>query len=243
MVGLWDVEAQFKPIMSTLEGVVYEGHAGLREWLAAVFEDWDVFEAYDDEFREAGDFILSFGRWHACGRSSGIDLNIDTAAWLIRIRNGKVIWWQTFTDRSDALTAAGLSEDAMSPENVEVVQAAFETWNTGNMDALRELYHPDVIVRSPEGWPEPGPFVGRDAVMREFDRLREAWDTDEAEPISDFRAAGDRVAVRLIWHGAGRGPDADLEVTQVNTVRKGKIFAIEYFWDHADALEALGLAE
>ena len=73
--------------------------------------------------------------------------------------------------------------------------------------------------------------------------LREAWDVDEAEPISDFRSAGDRVAVRFIWHGAGRGPDADLELTQVNTVRGGRIFAIEYFWDHPDALEALGLSD
>ena len=131
----------------------------------------------------------------------------------------------------------------MSQENVDVVKAGFAAWNAGDMDAVRELYHPDVIVRSPEGWPEPGPFVGRDAVMREFEHLREAWDADAAEPISDFRASGDRVAVRFIWHGAGRGPDADLEMTQVNTVRSGKIFAIEYFWDHTEALAALGLSD
>jgi ketosteroid isomerase-like protein len=131
----------------------------------------------------------------------------------------------------------------MSRENVEVIRAAFEAWNAGDMDAVRELYHPDVIVRSPESWREPGPFVGRDAVMREFDHLREAWDADAAEPISDFIDAADRVVVRFIWHGAGRGPDAGLEMTQVNTVREGKIWAIEYFWNHAEALETLGLSE
>ena len=41
------------------------------------------------------------------------------------------------------------------------------------MDALRELYDPDVIVRMPEDWPEPGPFVGREAVMRQLEQLRE----------------------------------------------------------------------
>jgi ketosteroid isomerase-like protein len=131
----------------------------------------------------------------------------------------------------------------MSQENVDVVRAAFDAWNAGDMDALRQLYHPDAIVRSPEGWPEPGPFVGREAVMREFEQLREAWDTDAADPISDFIGAADRVVVRFVWRGAGRGPEADLELTQVNTVRNGKIFAIEYFWDHAAALEALGLTE
>jgi ketosteroid isomerase-like protein len=131
----------------------------------------------------------------------------------------------------------------MSQENVEIVRAAFDAWNAGDMDALRQLYHPDAIVRSPEGWPEPGPFVGREAVMREFEQLREAWETDAAEPLSDFIDAADRIVVRFVWRGAGRGPEADLELTQVNTVRDGKIFAIEYFWDHAEALEVLGLSE
>ena len=35
----------------------------------------------------------------------------------------------------------------MSQENVEVVKAAFEAWNAGDMDALRDLCDPDVIVR------------------------------------------------------------------------------------------------
>ena len=66
----------------------------------------------------------------------------------------------------------------MSQENVEIVQAGFEAGTPGDMDAVRELYHPDVIVRSPEGWPEPGPFVGRDAVLREFDHFRATLDAD-----------------------------------------------------------------
>jgi ketosteroid isomerase-like protein len=55
----------------------------------------------------------------------------------------------------------------MSQENVEVVGAMFDTWNAGDMDAFRELYDPDVIVRAPKDWPEPGPFVGREALMRQ----------------------------------------------------------------------------
>ena len=131
----------------------------------------------------------------------------------------------------------------MSQENVEVSRAAFEAWNVGDMDALRDLYDPDVIGRPPEDWPEPGPWVGREALMRQWEQQRETWDADELVLISDFIDIGDRVAVRFIWRGAGRGPEADLEMTQVNTVRKGKIFGQEFFWDHAEALEALGVSE
>jgi ketosteroid isomerase-like protein len=130
----------------------------------------------------------------------------------------------------------------MSQENVEVVRATIAAWNAGDMDGLRELNHPEVIVRPPKGWPEPGPFVGREAVMRQFEQMRATWDADAVELISAVDA-GDRVAVRFVWHGVGQGPEANMEMTYVATVRKGKIFNIEYFWDHAEALEAIGLSE
>ena len=131
----------------------------------------------------------------------------------------------------------------MSQENVEIVRAAFEAWNAGDMDALRELYHPDVILRPIEGWPEPGPYVGRGAVMRWYQQLREAWEADAFERISDFLDAADHVVVRQIWHGMGHGPDSNIEFTLVATVRKGKVFVVEHFWNHAEALEAVGLSE
>jgi len=32
-------------------------------------------------------------------------------------------------------------------------------------------------------------------------------------------------------------------LTGVYTMRKGRIFGIEYFWDHTEALEAVGLSD
>jgi ketosteroid isomerase-like protein len=126
---------------------------------------------------------------------------------------------------------------------VEVVRSNFEVWNAGRMDAWSELLCPDIIMRNPEGWPEPGPQVGRDSVMRWVEQLRETFDADVLEPISECIDAADRVVVRFIWRGAGHGPESNIEVTGVYTVRKGRIFALEFFWDHAEALEALGLSE
>jgi ketosteroid isomerase-like protein len=131
----------------------------------------------------------------------------------------------------------------MSQENVEVVRAHFATWNAGDMTAHRELYDPNVVARMPERWPEPGPFVGREHAIRQATRLREAFDADELQPLSDFIDIGDRVVVRFIWHGVGRGPAANQEVTGIYTVRLGRIIRLEFFWDHAAALEAVGLSE
>jgi ketosteroid isomerase-like protein len=79
--------------------------------------------------------------------------------------------------------------------------------------------------------------------MRWYQQIREAWDTDTARPIGDFIDVGDRVAVRMVWRGKGYGPESNVETTQINTVRGGKILAVEYFWDHAKALETMGLSE
>ena len=131
----------------------------------------------------------------------------------------------------------------MSQENVDIVRAGFAAWNAGDMDAFRDLYHPDAIMRTAEGWPEPGPYFGRDAVMREFGQLRETWDADALEVIGDFIHVADHVVLRFVWRGAGYGPEANMEFTGVFTVRKGRVIAVEFFWDHAEALEAVGLSE
>jgi ketosteroid isomerase-like protein len=133
--------------------------------------------------------------------------------------------------------------ETVSQENVEIMRAYFAAWNAGDMDALRDLHAADVVSRLLEGWPEPGPFVGRDAVMRQIEGMRETWGSDALEAIGGFIDAGDRVVVRFIWSGAGQGPEANFEVTGVYTMRKGKISYQEFFWGHSEALEVMGLSE
>ena len=131
----------------------------------------------------------------------------------------------------------------MSQENVEVVKSGFAAWNAGDIGAVRRVYDADVIQRYPEGWPEPGPFVGFKAVLGQWEQNRRAFDVNALEPIGDFIDAADRVVVRQVWRGAGHGPVMNMEMTNVYMVRKGRIVYQEFFWDHAEALETLGLSE
>ena len=131
----------------------------------------------------------------------------------------------------------------MSQENVEIVLAGLSAWNAGDMDALRELYDSEVFMRNPEGWPEPGPSVGRDAVLRMIEQLREAFEGDTLEPTTGFIEGTGCVVARDVWRGSGSGPEADFEFTRIFTLRNGLITCFEIFWDHAEALEAVGLSE
>jgi ketosteroid isomerase-like protein len=129
----------------------------------------------------------------------------------------------------------------MSQENVEIARAANEAWTRGDWDGLRETYDADVVMRTVEDWPEAGPHFGRDAVVRFFEQLRATWDINELETIA-LTEAGDRVVGHYVFHGVGRGPDARIEVANVVTFRSGKAVMLEYFWNYADALEAVGLS-
>ncbi len=131
----------------------------------------------------------------------------------------------------------------MSQENVEVVRASNQAWNDDDMDAFRELFDPNVVLRTVGNWPEPGPYVGRDAVMGFYRGLRAAFDEDQVRATSDYLDIGDRVVVRMAMDSVGRGPPANLESTLVLSVRDGQIRSVEFFWDHDEALEAAGLSE
>jgi ketosteroid isomerase-like protein len=130
----------------------------------------------------------------------------------------------------------------MSEEKVEVVKRWIAAWNSGDMDAVRQMCDPDIILRPVKDWPEPGPFIGREAVMGFYEGTREAFDADTVEVTGDFAHAADRVVFRWVWHGHGHGPESNMELTAIFTVRKGKIREADFFWEHADALEAAGLS-
>ena len=54
---------------------------------------------------------------------------------------------------------------------------------------------------------------------------------------------GDQVVARLDWEVRGRasGIDTRLDVTAVNRVQAGRSVRQQYYFDHAEALKALGL--
>ena len=131
----------------------------------------------------------------------------------------------------------------MSEENVETVRASNQAWNEGDMNAFGEWLDPDVIVRTVGNWPEPGPHVGRDAAMDFYRGLREAFDEARLRETSHPLHSGDRVLVRMAMDTVGHGPPVALEATLLLSVRSRKIRSVEFFWDHAEALEAAGLSE
>ncbi len=93
---------------SAVEGV-YEGHEGLRQFLADTAQTFDLFEPHFEEVRDLGDRVLGVGRFRIGARGSGIETDILVAG-IATYRAGKLVRWEDFRERRLALEAAGLSE-------------------------------------------------------------------------------------------------------------------------------------
>ena len=106
-----DDEVEFIPLTALLDGATYRGTDGVRRGMDDWRRDWEVYEITIEELRDLSeDRVLAIGSWHARGRRSGVELRLQQAAWLAHYRNRKVLRLQTFTDRTEALEAAGLAE-------------------------------------------------------------------------------------------------------------------------------------
>lgn len=96
-------------IIGGAEGRVYRGHAGFRAWFAETQTAFDVLTTVLTDLRDLGDRVIGFGRIHAKGRESGLELDSYTG-WVFTLRGGKIVRAQGYLDSAGALEAAGLSE-------------------------------------------------------------------------------------------------------------------------------------
>ena len=67
------------------------------------------------------------------------------------------------------------------------------------MGAFGEGYDPHVVVRYADGWPEGSePIMGREAVMRQWEQQREAFDADTVELIKKQKGSDGTKVINLI---------------------------------------------
>jgi ketosteroid isomerase-like protein len=133
----------------------------------------------------------------------------------------------------------------MSRENVEVVLEAFRRFEVSDFEGGAGLWHPDAWVSGPEGWPEPGPFRGRDAAFAQFRRLTADW---EENRISDVEVVADRenwIVVTFRWEVRGdrSGAATGANLAAAYRLTEGTISEAHFRWTGREALEAAGLRE
>jgi ketosteroid isomerase-like protein len=97
------------PFGAALEGKSYRGPDEVMGWWRnEIMVSWDIFQVIPERFQRVGEKLLVTGRWNARGIESGVELDI-AASWVIEVRDGKIAYWQTYTDHDQARRDVGLS--------------------------------------------------------------------------------------------------------------------------------------
>ena len=131
----------------------------------------------------------------------------------------------------------------MSQENVEVIVAFYNRFAPGEAEEWADLWHADSTSTPAEGWPEPGPFVGRDTIVRQFENLFADLSEFEVDEIRVIADGGDWVVAAwgLTGRGAASGLEIRIEGASAFRVEGGQIIEGHFRWTKDEALEAAGL--
>jgi ketosteroid isomerase-like protein len=134
----------------------------------------------------------------------------------------------------------------MSQESVEIVRKTMEAYTAGPREAYYDFMAEDIeICPDVSRWPEAETFRGREEFRRFNAEIDQDWEGGARAEIKEVFPVDDRVVVRADWGGKGRSSGIDLlsNLSAIFTVRDGQITKIEFFFDHAKALEAAALRE
>ena len=128
----------------------------------------------------------------------------------------------------------------MSQDNVELVKAWFAAYNRADLDAVMQVYAPDVEIKTLL----TGNHRGREAIHQVFEGNREALSGYRLDP-AELIPVGDHVVVVAALGGAGRVSDIALgdRIAFLVTVKDGLIVRQETFRNKREALAAAGVTE
>jgi ketosteroid isomerase-like protein len=88
---------------------IFRGREGMTRFIAMLRDTWGDWRYEPEQFQDAGERLVVFGRILAKGGASGVPIELKTAhVWTIR--EGRATSMHVYRDRSEALEAVGRSE-------------------------------------------------------------------------------------------------------------------------------------
>lgn len=107
-----DPDIEYRPARDQLPpgmDAVRHGHDGYRKVWQQMIDSFEDFRAEPEELLDLGDILLATVEYVGHGSGSGVPVSIRFFQ-VFKLQKGLVVWQQDFSDRSEALKAAGLEE-------------------------------------------------------------------------------------------------------------------------------------
>ena len=109
LVSLSAEDCEWLPFRAQLEGSVYRGHAGVRQFVRDMDEDWDAFRIDPLEFHDRREQVAVIGRVSALGQGSGVKIE-SLAGFVLELHRGRIKHVTSHSNPEAALEAAGVRE-------------------------------------------------------------------------------------------------------------------------------------
>ena len=110
IVAMCDPEVEFESLITAVDEAAYQGHAGVRRWIARLEEAFEWMEIVPAEVISADEnCVVVVNRFRARGRGSGVEVE-QRFFQVSKFRDGRALRWHFFDSKEQALDAAGLSE-------------------------------------------------------------------------------------------------------------------------------------
>ena len=131
----------------------------------------------------------------------------------------------------------------MSQENVEIVRAAIDAYNRGDLDAAFKDAAPGYEIDMSRAVGVIRGVYGLPQLRRILEEFRSAWESDQFG-ADEFIDAGEHVVTPFTNRLRGRdGIEVEARGIWVWTIRDGAMERLTLYQDRQEALEAAGLSE
>jgi uncharacterized protein len=107
LIELTDPEVEWHSAFAV--GGHYEGHDGIRRYVADMKDAWDLVRLEVDHEMAVGEVVVFIGRIQYRGKGSGVQGESESG-YVLTFRDGSVVRFRPFQDPQRALESIGLSE-------------------------------------------------------------------------------------------------------------------------------------
>jgi ketosteroid isomerase-like protein len=106
VLALFDADSEVVFPPDVPEPGPFHGHAELRQWAEGFLAAWESHHVEVVETVDAGDSVIAVAHMVVRGKGSGIETD-QTDNHVFAIRAGRIVRWQNFNLRAEALEAVG----------------------------------------------------------------------------------------------------------------------------------------
>ncbi|WP_162919989.1 ester cyclase [Hanstruepera ponticola] len=186
--------------------------------------------------------------WHFTGKHTGdffgipptgkaVDVEGTT---LVKMKDGKIAQEQDFMDNMIFMQQLGFVSD---PNNLAVVNAAYEAFGKGDIEGVVATFSPDIVWNEAEGnaYADGNPYKGADAIVEGvFGRVVNEWDGFTLKNIELHEMSENQVLATLRYNAKHKktGKSIDAQVAHHWTLENGKIIGFQQYVDTKQLAEA-----